>query len=156
MQTYTCDHCKKEYQTYAAWRKKHVHGFCSRSCKYEWNKTLTGHWKGKKMPESAKQKMRENHADFRGEKNGRWKGGRRVDKDGYVLLHLPDHPYRDYHGYVREHRIAMEKHIGRHLLPDEVVHHIDQDKLNNDISNLQIMTPQAHMSLHSKERWESQ
>ncbi len=98
--------------------------------------------------------MSANHADVRGDKNPRWKGGRRIGKDGYVVLWLPDHPYKDYHGYVREHRVVMEKSLGRHILPDEVVHHVDGDKQNNELDNLQLMTPQEHMSYHSKDRWE--
>ncbi len=44
-------------------------------------------------------------------------------------------------GYIKikgryAHRIAMELAIGRELLPSEVVHHIDGNKRNNDISNL--------------------
>lgn len=46
------------------------------------------------------------------------------------------------------HVVVMEKHIGRRLFPGEVVHHIDEDKQNNDLSNLQLMTNSAHVSLH--------
>ena len=71
-----------------------------------------------------------------GSRNGQWKGGRQIDSDGYILIHSPDHPYRNSAGYVREHRLSMENHIGRYLSPKEVVHHIDGNKKNNDISNL--------------------
>lgn len=46
----------------------------------------------------------------------------------------------DYHGYVQEHRLVLEKHLGRFLLPTEVVHHIDGNHANNDISNLQLFS----------------
>lgn len=46
------------------------------------------------------------------------------------------------------HVVVMERHIGRRLLPGEVVHHIDENKQNNDLSNLQLMTNSAHISLH--------
>lgn len=46
------------------------------------------------------------------------------------------------------HVVVMEKHIGRRLMPGEIVHHIDENKQNNDLSNLQLMTNSAHVSLH--------
>jgi hypothetical protein len=65
--------------------------------------------------------------------------GRRItDKDGYVLVRKPEHPFANSTGYVREHRLVMERSIGRHLTPDEVVHHIDGNKANNSSENLQL------------------
>jgi len=49
------------------------------------------------------------------------------------------------------HAVVMEEHIGRPLQPDEVVHHIDRNKHNNDLSNLQLMTRAAHTRLHREE-----
>lgn len=58
-------------------------------------------------------------------------------------------------GYVKQngrhgHRVAAEKKIGRALLFGEVVHHIDEDKSNNDPENLQVMTQSEHIRLHHK------
>jgi predicted DNA-binding protein (UPF0251 family) len=72
------------------------------------------------------------------EKNYFWNGGRTIDSDGYVLLKVPDHPFADNRGYVREHRLVMEEHLGRYLDPEEVVHHIDGNHQNNDIGNLEL------------------
>ena len=47
-----------------------------------------------------------------------------------------------------EHRLVVEKFIGRKLLPDEIVHHKDNDGRNNDISNLEIMSRSEHAKLH--------
>lgn len=49
------------------------------------------------------------------------------------------------------HVVAMEQHIGRRLFANEVVHHIDEDRSNNDISNLRLMTRAEHASLHASE-----
>jgi transposase-like protein len=73
-----------------------------------------------------------------GPNNPAWKGGRVVDKDGYILIWHPDHPHADRHGYVREHRLVMERVLGRYLLPTEVVDHIDGVRDHNDDSNLQL------------------
>lgn len=74
-----------------------------------------------------------------------------LTSSGYKLLRKVGHPNADARGYVREHILVMEKHLGRYLTDDEVVHHIDRNKLNNDISNLQLMSKCEHKRLHSGE-----
>jgi hypothetical protein len=49
-------------------------------------------------------------------------GGRKIDREGYLLVKASGHPQADCQGYVREHRLAMERHIGRPLASGEVVH----------------------------------
>src|SRR3990167_5626043 len=59
-----------------------------------------------------------------GDRNSNWSGGRYIDRNGYLHVTPPaGHPARDKRGYVLEHRLAMEKHVGRFLEPWEVVHH---------------------------------
>lgn len=74
----------------------------------------------------------------RPDRNYFWKGGRIVDRDGYILVLCPEHPYRTKGGYVREHRLVMERELGRYLLPTEVVDHIDGQRAHNDPSNLRV------------------
>ncbi len=48
---------------------------------------------------------------------------------------------------VLEHRWVMEQHLGRKLLPNEEIHHIDGNKRNNDIANLEVFTDHiAHIA----------
>jgi hypothetical protein len=73
---------------------------------------------------------------------------------GYWHVWVEDHPYpkKGTH-YVAEHRLVMEKKLGRHLLPFEVVHHIDGDKENNSEDNLIVFqTNAAHLKEELKGR----
>lgn len=72
-----------------------------------------------------------------------WKGGRVLDKSGYVLIHAPDHPACNSNGYVREHRLVCERVLGRPLLPTEVVHHKNDDPADNRPENLQVYDSNA-------------
>lgn len=89
----------------------------------------------------------------RKEQAPRWKGGRKIRKDGYTMVVVPDdHPHPSYRKrsgtlYLLEHRWVMEQHLGRYLEPGEVVHHIDGNPLNNALSNLQLFATQSdHIS----------
>lgn len=70
-----------------------------------------------------------------------------LKKRGYIKIYLPSHPCCDCDGYVFEHRIVMEKHIGRHLYKSEIIHHIDGDRSNNHISNLMLL---PNLAAHNK------
>ena len=54
-----------------------------------------------------------------------------------------------------EHRLVAKAIVGRELLPDEVVHHIDGNPKNNNPSNLKVMTRSEHMSYHMREYWKN-
>lgn len=82
-----------------------------------------------------------------GEKNPAWKGGRRFDSDGYVLVYAPEHPDARENGCVLEHRLVAESVIGRRLDPSEVVHHKNKIKDDNQPDNLQVFTDNgAHLA----------
>jgi hypothetical protein len=87
-----------------------------------------------------------------GNKSSRWKGGRICRARGYISVLRPDHPNANAAGYVYEHRLVMEAQIGRLLLPNEQVHHIDHDKSNNEPSNLKIVTSREHLEYHPLKR----
>jgi len=86
-------------------------------------------------------------AKARPHRNAFWRGGRIVSQ-GYVRLHQPNHP-NAVNGYVAEHRLVMERQIGRYLLPSEVVHHVDGNKVNNDPSNLVLFAKNADHLAHT-------
>lgn len=68
-----------------------------------------------------------------------YKGG--VIKHGlYLQERAPDHPKANIKGYVLQHRLVMERHIGRMLEDWEKVHHRNGVKDQNDIDNLEIVT----------------
>jgi hypothetical protein len=74
--------------------------------------------------------------------------GTRINSQGYVEYTVGPNNGR------RVHDVKMEERIGRKLLPDEIVHHIDEDKQNNDWDNLALMTHAAHSRLHQRQRRE--
>jgi hypothetical protein len=84
--------------------------------------------------------------------NGHQSKGRphvqRREREGYWDVYCPDHPYARKRGFVKEHRLVMEEHLGRYLTKDEVVHHINDNPKDNRIENLQLMTLAEHISYH--------
>jgi len=94
--------------------------------------------KGKKCPQLS------------GENNSQWKGGKHIN-NGYVLIFKPRHPFCDHRRYVREHRLIIEKQIGRFLFPEEECHHINKIKGDNRPQNLMVfVNKSAHLRFEGK------
>lgn len=103
--------------------------------------------KGKVLSADTKTKMAESHRIH-------GSGHHKARNDGYISIYFPNHPKSTKDGYIMEHILIMENHIGRHLQDNECVHHKNKNRKDNRIENLMLMTKSEHMSLHAKERWQ--
>jgi len=88
--------------------------------------------KGKNMSEEHKEKDRQAH----------FKNKSMIDTRGYKLIYIGPHKYR------AEHRLVIEKEIGRKLHTWEIIHHVNEIRTDNRIENLKILTISEHMKLH--------
>ncbi len=76
------------------------------------------------------------------EQNPNWKDGTTLRKDGYILEYLDGKQHF-------QHRLVMERYLGRPLDRHEVVHHANGNQSNNRIENLELLpTQSAHNKLH--------
>ena len=83
-----------------------------------------------------------------GRKNSNWKGGR-YKNGGYIYIYKPTHPFAYNGRYIREHRLIIEKKIGRYLHRWEVVHHINGVKDDNKLKNLKLFKNESeHRKFH--------
>jgi hypothetical protein len=130
--------CKKKYQPNPHHSKRQK--YCSMKCV---NEVRSNRIKNKHIKNSGRYKHQI------GEKSSRWKGGETLNKDGYILEYCPNHPFAigNPKKYVLQHRLVMEAHIGRVLLPIEIVHHINGIKTDNRIENLMLFSCKGE---HSK------
>ena len=74
---------------------------------------------------------------FTGEKSSNWKGGK-IFRGKYIYIKKPEHPNSGKQGYIAEHRLVMEEHLGRYLTKKEIVHHINHIPTDNRIENLEL------------------
>lgn len=141
-----CAHCGAPYPkpakySVAQWT---LSRFCSKSCRAralpitpETRLKIKVAITGRNLSEEQKRKI--GVAAYR---RG-WKGGVSDDGAGYLRVNSAKQ---------RVHRQVVERFVGRKLRSDEVVHHKDLDKRNNDISNLKVMTASEHGKLHASIR----
>lgn len=78
-----------------------------------------------------------------------WRKPFQITTNGYVIIHIPVHPLASKDGYVMQHRLVMEEHLGRYLSHEEIVHHRNGIKNDNEIENLEVMTNAEHTTMHN-------
>jgi len=81
-----------------------------------------------------------------GNRQNAWKTGRNIMVNGYTRIRINKK-------YVYEHRYVMEQFLKRPLKRNEVVHHIDGDKTNNALKNLELLTKSEHDRKETVYRW---
>lgn len=152
MATVTCQYCKKDFelresQKNSREKRGDIVKYCSQKCsglayrkhpkiakkcktcgKETYKKTFCSR-ECTRVPKQTKPPRK---------RNGYWM------ENGYKVL------YVEHDKSIKEHIKVMEDHIGRKLTKDEVVHHINEDRLDNRIENLQLMTRGEHSSYHRK------
>jgi len=103
-----------------------------------------------KMGRPAKYKHGHNPTLYteKGEKHPHWIGDIDINVHGYRMRRKPNHPAATKRGWVLEHRLIMEEYLGRYLLPKELVHHINEDKLDNRLENLKLVSRPEHTDIH--------
>jgi len=72
-----------------------------------------------------------------------FKGHRKSNWAGYILIFKPEHIYSDIDGYVREHHLILEEQIKRSVKPKEVGYHINKIIDDNRIENLMLFITRA-------------
>lgn len=116
-----CNNCGMKSLSYESNYKRHGKAFCSKKCQYE---SYT-------CPDGTKKRKR----------------GKSLDS--HVMVKASAHHSADRNGYVPEHRLVVEKVIGRPLNKEEVVHHINCIKDDNRPSNLALCkNSQEHFLAH--------
>ena len=97
-----------------------------------------GYWLGKTRPMETRLKISETRKLRKcgiGSKNPFWKGGKRKNRT-HIQVKIGNR-------YYYEHRVVMEKLLGRKLKSTEIVHHKDGNGANNDPKNLELMKNQS-------------
>ena len=108
-------------------------------CK-QWLKKLHKRSKGKHYSPATEFKKGQKPSTFK---------GRIKHFLGYIWIYKPNHPFCGVRKVVLEHRLVIEKQIGRYLTPEETVHHLNEIKDDNRPENLMaFINKSAHIRFH--------
>ena len=142
-----CLSCGKELklEMFHGWFEFNRAKFCSRECylrkhKKTFVEVLCTHCKKPfRKVSTSKTQTCSTHCSY---EIRRVIGGKYTTVQGYIAVKQSDGRY------VLEHRILMEAKLGRKLLPNEQVHHINGNKQDNREENLVVITNSEHQHLH--------
>jgi hypothetical protein len=105
-----CEVCKCNFKT---WPSKAITAkYCSRHCYHEFKKTILG------------------------DKHHNWKGGINMSNNGYLYIYQRSNKRSDKKGYMPVHIFVAEIILGRPLNAEEIIHHINEIKTDNNPNNL--------------------
>jgi len=76
------------------------------------------------------------------------KRDRKISKEGYVLIKVPEHP-KNFKGWYYEHRLMIEKELNRMIEDWETIHHINENKTDNRLINLFLCSRLEHNKAHA-------
>lgn len=111
----------------------------------QFSKGHTPHNKGVKGYENSGT-YKVGHEGLKGENAPNWRGGTSIARNGYRQIRIDGKRYY-------EHRLIMERYLGRKLMKDEQVHHKNHNRLDNRIDNLEVLNAKQHASYHSNVMW---
>jgi dUTP pyrophosphatase len=103
---------------------------------------------------------------LKGDLNSSYISDIRTSSNGYILVKALNHPLCHYDGYMLLHRLLYEEYLKQSgdyqflidmdgywvLNPAYVIHHIDGNRTNNKIENLELTTLSEHSARHSEEK----
>ena len=151
LQKIICATCDKEFQPIESTRI-----YCGRDCYYqmkrlrkdrviwtdEMRERLSKRYTGSGNPSFGTKAWSngKKRPEITAEKHPLWRGGKYIINGYYHLSNEGNE--------IAEHRFVMEQHLGRKLESTEIVHHINYDKLDNRIENLQIVSRSEHPKIH--------
>lgn len=141
-----CPICGRSFHIKKFHQDKYKTHCCSKQCKRELDK--------------IKMSGEGNHQyGLKGELNASWKSNERISTYGYKMIRSLDHPFKNSDDFVFEHRLIVEANYlvpensvtineKQYLSPDWDVHHIDFNRLNNNLENLFPLPTGLHMRFH--------
>lgn len=146
-----CEDCNKEriiiYHNYTI-SQKNIHNFSGETpCRQCSAKRTAIARRGTPSPFKGKQRP-----ELQNEKSATWKGGTYISSDGYRMIHIRNKNAKSkWEHYKKEHIVLIEQHLKRKMRKGEVIHHINGNKLDNNLTNLVVFSSdKLHRQAHNE------
>jgi hypothetical protein len=118
--------------------------FICKTCKKEFYRTRTEIARNRRNYCSFACRIKGRYQQIEEEKRKHTYQGRMRPQHEYIYVKSYDHPNRNSNNEIAQHRLVMEKHLGRYLLKSETVHHRNGIKHDNRIENLEVVVSSPH------------